>query len=146
MVQLLQRRGSSAGEYAHDKRIARSATRRRIAHADVPAIETLEARYGNRMDELTEMLFASDPAQMHTRKSHSGKDPEHLRAMRQRYRLIAWTLLYRLLPEGADARLPEIIGKELMLWRERELCRFDAEDPSGLVAQVRYWRSRWDYA
>ncbi|HEX2616597.1 MAG TPA: hypothetical protein VHL57_03590 [Flavobacteriales bacterium] len=145
LVRVLQHGGSNGDEYAHDQRVARLATRRRIAHADVPAMETIEAQYGPRLDELTTMLFATDPANMHTRKSRSGRDTEHLRAMRQRYRLIAWTLLYRLLPERAVDQLPEILNKELMLWREVQLRERDLNDPAGIVAQIRYWGSRWEF-
>lgn len=144
VVRLLSK-GSTGDPHAHDQAMARSAARRRIAHADVPPIETLEAKYSERLDELTAMLLANDPARMHTRRSRNGNDPEHIRAMRQRYRLVAWTLLYRLLPEEAAERIGDILHKELVLWCGEKVPRPDAADPAGLVAQLRYWRSRWDY-
>lgn len=136
--------GAPGAERAHDRQVERMAVRRRIAHADVPSMETIEATHGARLEELSELLFATDPAEQHTRRSRKGDDPIHVRAMRQRYRLVAWTLIHRLAPADAVGRTRAILEKELSLWFAVPATTFGPEDPEDLVPRLVRWRKGWD--
>lgn len=126
---LLNRRFQNRSDETQLRRELLAHRRRELVHQHIPDVYAAQATFGQRFDELLNLLISYDPGHLRKLAAESPYYPE-----------MARTLLYQLAGADTMEKMRELLRQETSLWFGQRVI--SADELEALAAALWQWHTR----